>query len=66
MWAYLRYVNGLVVNQKRIYGVMKAKELLVKSNPKLRPRRKADIKKPKPTRAHPRVPPDLADVRSSG
>jgi hypothetical protein len=47
---YLRYVDGLVVNQKRIYAVMKAADLRVKSNPKLRAKRKADTKKPKPTR----------------
>ena len=49
MWAYLRYVDGLVVNQKRIYGVMKAADLLVRPNLKLRARRKADTKKPRPT-----------------
>jgi hypothetical protein len=48
-WAYLRYVDGLVVNQKRIYGVMKAADLLVRPNLKLRARRKADTKKPRPT-----------------
>jgi putative transposase len=50
IWAYLRYVDGLIVNQKRIYGVMKAADLLVKPNLKLRARRKADTTKPKPTR----------------
>jgi putative transposase len=50
IWAYLRYVDGLVVNQKRVYGVMKAADLLVKANLKLRARRKADTKKPRPTR----------------
>jgi HTH-like domain len=29
IWAYLRYVDGLIVNQKRIYGVMKVADLLV-------------------------------------
>jgi putative transposase len=38
IWAYLRYVDGLVVNQKRVYGVMKAADLLVRPNPKLRAR----------------------------
>ena len=27
IWAYLRYVDGLIVNQKRIYGVMKVAEV---------------------------------------
>jgi transposase InsO family protein len=50
VWAYLRYVDGLRLNQKRIYGVMKANDLLVKPNPKLRARRKADTRKPRPSR----------------
>jgi putative transposase len=45
----IRYVDGLIVNQKRIYGVMKAADLLVKPNLKLRARRKADTTKPRPT-----------------
>jgi putative transposase len=49
IWAYLRYVDGLIVNQKRIYGIMKAADLLVKPNLKLRARRKADTTKPRPT-----------------
>ena len=39
VWAYLRYVDRLTVNQKRVYGVMKANDLLVKPNLKLRARR---------------------------
>jgi putative transposase len=50
IWAHLRYVDGLVVNQKRVYGLMKEANLLVRPNPKLRARRKADTKKPRPTR----------------
>lgn len=33
IWAYLRYVDGVIVNQKRVYGVMKANDLLVRPNP---------------------------------
>jgi putative transposase len=50
IWAYLRYVDGLIVNHKRVYGVMKAADLVVKPNLKLRARRKADTKKPGPDR----------------
>ena len=50
VWAYLHYIDGLTVNQKRVYGVMKANDLLVKPNPKLRARRKADTRKPRPSR----------------
>jgi hypothetical protein len=48
IWAYLRYGAGLFVNQKRVSGVMKAADLLVRSHPKLRARRKADTTKPRP------------------
>jgi putative transposase len=50
IWAYLRYVDGLVVNRKRIWRIMKAHDLLVKPNLKLRAKRKADTRKPRPTR----------------
>jgi len=50
IWAHLRYVDGLIVNPKRVYGVMKAADLLVKPNLKLRARRKVDTTKPRPTR----------------
>jgi putative transposase len=50
VWAYLRYVDRLVVNQKRVYGIMKAHDLLVRPNPKLRAKRKTDTSKPRPTR----------------
>ena len=49
IWAYLRYVDGLIFNQKRVYGVIKAADLLVKPNLKLRARRKAATTKPRPT-----------------
>jgi putative transposase len=48
--AHLRYVDGLVVNRKCVYRLMKAPGLLVRPNAKLRARRKADTKKPRPTR----------------
>ena len=50
IWAHLRYVDGLMVNQKRVDGLMKAADLLVRPNPKLRAKRKADTRKPRPTR----------------
>ena len=39
-----------MVNQKRVYGIMKAHDLLVRPNPKLRAKRKTDTSKPRPTR----------------
>ena len=50
IWAHLRYLDGLIANQKRVYGIMKAADLLVQPNLKLRARRKAATAKPRPTR----------------
>jgi HTH-like domain len=50
VWAYLRYVEGLAVNQKRVYGTMKTNALLVQPNPKLRAKRRARTTKRRPTR----------------
>jgi putative transposase len=50
VWAYLRYVDGLVVNRKRVYGTMKTNGLLMNPNLKLRAKRRADTAKPRPTR----------------
>jgi hypothetical protein len=66
IWAYLRYVDGLVVNQKRVYGVMKAANLLVRPNPKLRAKRKADTRKPRPTRPNEWWGIDLTKVMIEG
>jgi putative transposase len=37
VWAYLRYVEGLAVNQKRVYGTMKTNALLVYRTPNCAP-----------------------------
>jgi hypothetical protein len=63
---YLRYVDSLVVNQKRVYRVMKAAVLLVKPNLKLRARRKADTKKPRPTRPNEWWGSDMTKVMIEG
>ena len=52
VWAYLRYIDGLIVNKKRIYRLMRENNLTVKPNTRLiakrvseRPKARAD--KPK-------------------
>jgi len=35
VWAYLRYIDGLLVNKKRVYRLMKENNLTVKQNPRL-------------------------------
>jgi len=50
VWAHLKYIDGLSVNKKRVYRLMKENGLSVKPNLKLRARRKANSSKPKPVR----------------
>jgi transposase-like protein len=52
IWAYLRYREGLRVNKKRIYRLMKEENLLVSKDTRLKARRsKYPYKsKPKPTK----------------
>lgn len=50
VWAYLRYVDGLIVNKKRVYRLMKENNLTVKPNTKLIAKRVSERPKPKPDR----------------
>ena len=49
MWAYLKYIDGLEINKKRVLRLMQRNDLLVKPNPRLRAVRTAGRSKP---RAH--------------
>jgi len=49
VWAYLRYIDLLIVNKKRIYRLMRENKLTVKPNTRLIAKRVSD--RPKP-RAH--------------
>lgn len=46
VWAYLRYREGLPVNKKRIYRLMKLHNLLVQKNQRLKARRAPQRPKP--------------------
>lgn len=50
IWAHLRYVDELVVNQKRVYRLMGQHDLLVKPNQKIKAKRKSSRSKPRPER----------------
>jgi len=50
VWAYLRYVDGVVVNKKRVYGLMREHNLTVKPNPRLIAKRLSERPKPRPER----------------
>jgi len=48
VWAHLHYVNGLLINKKRVYRLMKEHHLTVKPNHKLKAKRLSGRKKPRP------------------
>jgi len=48
VWAYLRYIDGLIVNKKRIYRLMREYNLTVKPNPRLIAKRVSERPKPRP------------------
>ena len=50
VWAYLRYVDGLSVNKKRVYRLMREHNLTVKANLKLKAKRLSNRSKPRPDR----------------
>jgi putative transposase len=50
MWAYLKYVDGQVVNKKRVYRLMKEHNLTVKPNHRLKAKRLSYRPKPRADR----------------
>jgi transposase InsO family protein len=48
--AYLRYIDGLIVNKKRVYRLMREHNLTVKPNPRLTAKRVSERPKPRPDR----------------
>ena len=48
VWAYLKYVEGMEVNKKRVLRLMQKHELVVKANMRLRAVRTPPRSKPKP------------------
>jgi putative transposase len=50
IWAYLRFVEQLAMNQKRILRLMRAHHLLVVPNRRLRAQRTPTGRKPRPTK----------------
>ena len=50
IWAYLRFVDQLPVNKKRILRLMREHHLLVTPNQRLKAKRTPTRSKPKPTR----------------
>ena len=50
VWAYLRYVDGLIVNKKRVYRLMREHNLTVKPNLRLIAKRVSEKPKPRPDR----------------
>jgi putative transposase len=50
VWAHLRFIDGLAVNQKRVLRLMRAHDLTVKPNQKLKAKRSSTRPKPRPDR----------------
>ena len=50
IWAHLKFVDGHVIGQNRVHRLMKAHDLLVPPNMKIKAKRTANTKKPKPER----------------
>jgi len=48
VWAYLRYLDGLLVNKKGAYWLIKEHNLTVKPNPRLIAMRASEKPKPQP------------------
>ncbi len=50
VWAYLRFIDGLIVNKKRLYRLMRENNLTVKPNTRLIAKRVSERPKPRPDR----------------
>lgn len=50
IWAVLRFKDGLIINKKKVYRLMKINDLLIKPNLFLRANRTPQKDKPKPNR----------------
>jgi len=50
VWAYLRYIDGLIVNKKRVYRLMREHNLTVRPNTRLIAKRVSERPKPRPDR----------------
>ena len=47
IWAYLKYIDGLIVNKKRVYRLMREHNLTVKPNTRLIAKRISERPKPR-------------------
>lgn len=52
IWAHLRFVDGLLINKKRVVRLMRQLGLLVKANPRLKATRTPTRSKPRPMAPH--------------
>lgn len=66
VWAYLRYVDGLIVNKKRVYRLMREHNLTVKPNPRLIAKRVSERPKPRPDKPRQWWGIDMTKVMTDG
>jgi len=66
VWAYLRYVGGLIINKKRVYRLMRENNLTVKPSPRLLANRVSERPKPRPDRPRQWWGIDMTKVMTDG
>ena len=66
MWAYLKYVDNLEINKKRVFRLMQKHGLLVKTDTKLKAKRTSGRSKPRPDRPNQWWGTDMTKVMVSG
>ena len=66
VWAYLRYVEQVRINRKRVYRLMKEADLLVQPNLRLKAKRALQRPKPRPSRANQWWGIDMTKVKVEG
>jgi len=66
MWAYLKYVDNLAINKKRVFRLMQKHDLLVKPDTKLKAKRTSGRSKPRPDKPNQWWGTDMTKVMVNG
>ncbi|WP_051694112.1 IS3 family transposase [Desulfohalovibrio reitneri] len=66
VWAFLRFVDGVVVGQNRVYRLMSEHDLTVKPNLRLKAKRRPTGVKPRPTRPNEWWGIDMTKIKIDG
>jgi transposase InsO family protein len=66
VWAYLKYVDNLEINQKMVFRLMQKHDLLAKPDTKLKAKRTSLRSQPRPDRPNQRWGTDMTKVMVNG